>query len=254
MPTSMVELRVDLTNSVQIRKGGRLALLLVTILAIIWVTDAQARSVRTLLITTDCGCDIDDQFVLMHTLTSPAFQVMGIVTTHAPNLYGNDLPTKDKTGAPLALSEITAAQAHEVMNQLPPKYTRPIFAGSSLALASRTAARPNQGVQFILDTAQKYDSHHRLTILALGAVTDIASALIVDPSLQNRIEIVAMGFNAWPKGGDGFNIKNDVKGWQILMDSNVPISIADGAVSIRDLAMDREKSAKLFRTAKQECT
>jgi inosine-uridine nucleoside N-ribohydrolase len=186
----------------------------------------------------------------MHTLLSPAFNVEGVVTTHAPNLFslGNDIATTDKSGAPLALSQITAAQAREAMAQLPKKFSRPVIAGSSVPLDSRTTPLPNPGVQFILDTAKKYNSHDRLTVLALGACTDIASALILDPTLKNRIDIVAMGFDSWPKGGDGFNVKNDVTAWQILLDSGVPISIASGAVAIRDLAMDREKSAKLFRS------
>ena len=209
-------------------------------------TEAKSIEKPTVIITTDAGCDVDDQVAITHALLSPQISVAGIVSSHAPNLLGNDIPIKDKNGALLPRAEITANQVRLVFKQLPEKFRCPLFVGSSEPLVSESAPLANKGVQFILDTSSKFNEKRRLVLLALGAATDIGSALILDPTLSGRIEVVALGFNSWPKGGDHFNVRNDVKAWQIIMDSNVPVTVADCAVSKRDLVVDKAKSAKIF--------
>ncbi len=44
----------------------------------------------------------------------------------------------------------------------------------------------NPGVGFILEESLRYSPYTRLVILVLGAATDVASALLIDPSLGDR--------------------------------------------------------------------
>jgi inosine-uridine nucleoside N-ribohydrolase len=82
--------------------------------------------------------------------------------------------------------------------------------------------------------------------VVIGAATDLASALLADPSLAERIQIVAMAFRNWPDGGDEFNVKNDAKAWQVLLQSTAPIVVADGAAALKHLCMSRERAQSLF--------
>jgi inosine-uridine nucleoside N-ribohydrolase len=229
------------------QKTGLFGLVFLTA-ALAFANSASARSSQkqTVIISTDAGCDVDDQIEIVHALLSPEISVAGIVSTHAPNLIGNDIPINNKNGVLLPLAEITANQVRLVFKQLPPQSACPLFVGSSKPLVSKTSPLSNKGVQFILDTSSAFNKQQRLVLISIGAATDIGSALILDPTLADRIEVVALGFESWPRGGDGFNIRNDVKAWQIIMDSNVPVTVADGAVSKRDLAMDKAKSANVF--------
>ena len=61
-----------------------------------------------------------------------------------------------------------------------------------------------------------------MTVLVLGAATDVASALLTDPGWADRISVVAMGFDGYPRGGDPWNVKNDPIAWRILLDSQGP--------------------------------
>jgi purine nucleosidase len=219
---------------------------LVLLVALCLVPAQAADHPRPVIISTDVGCEVDDQIAITHALLSPELKVLGIVTTHAPNLYGNDIPTTDAYGATLKPAHITTFQAHQVLRHLPDRYRCPVSTGSSVPLPDKKTPLNNAGVQFIIDRSKVYAKDNRLTIIALGATTDIASALLIDPTLAERIEIVAMGFDSWPKGGDGFNIRNDVKAWQILMDSDIPISIVDGAVSKKFLCVDQTTAASIF--------
>jgi inosine-uridine nucleoside N-ribohydrolase len=80
----------------------------------------------------------------------------------------------------------------------------------------------------------------------IGAATDAASALLIDPSLADRITIVAMAFDTWPEGHDPWNVKNDVKAWQVLLESRAPIVVGDTNVTRRHLAISRKKAHDLL--------
>lgn len=98
----------------------------------------------------------------------------------------------------------------------------------------------------MLDVARDFSSENRLTVLAIGATTDVASALLADPGLAERIEVVAMGFQSLEIGGDEWNVKNDVRAWQILLDSCADLVVGDAAVCKRHLLMSGQSVCTLL--------
>lgn len=194
--------------------------------------DGTPPQSRALLVTTDCGADMDDQWALAHIALSPEIDLRGVVTTHAPNLAHPSAHTSSRC-------------VEEVLNRIPIDHIPTVLAGSSVPLLCRTPA-PNVGVDFILEESRHYSTDKRLVILVLGAATDVASALLIEPTLGDRIEIVAMAFDGWPDGHDGFNVCNDVTSWQVLLESDVPITVGDAAVTRRDLAMTPKQARDLL--------
>ena len=195
----------------------------------------DAATPRSIVLTTDCGAEIDDQWALAHLVLTPQFNVRAVVTTHTGNT--------PILAAPAA--ETSARIAREVLDHMPLRSRPVVIAGSSVALTSRTAIG-NAGVERILDESRTFNRERRLTVLVIGAATDIASALLADPSLASRIEIVAMGFNGWPKGGDHFNVANDAIAWQVILDSDVPVTVGDESVTKQDLSMTSERAHTLL--------
>ena len=121
-----------------------------------------------------------------------------------------------------------------------------VVAGSPVPLEAQGKPRSGPGAERILAEAEGFGSNNRLTVLAIGAVTDVASALLLDPTLIERVEVLAMGYNAWPAGGDPFNVKNDIPAWQALLDSGVPLTVGDSAVCKRHLVLTPEAAKKRF--------
>ena len=185
-----------------------------------------------LVLTTDCGAEVDDQWALAHLALSPEVDLKGIVTTHAPTL------------APPA-AETSARAADALLDLIGPAARPPVIAGSSRPLEGDTP-RPNAGVEFLIDQARARSADDRLVVVVLGAATDVASALLIDPTLADRIKIVAMGFDRWPEGRDPWNVKNDVRAWRIMLESRAPVVVGDGAVGKRHLAMTVSKARNLF--------
>jgi inosine-uridine nucleoside N-ribohydrolase len=87
--------------------------------------------------------------------------------------------------------------------------------------------------------SRRYSPTRRLTVIALGAATDVASALLLDPGAADRIEIEAVGFDGWPRGGDPWNVKNDPAAWRAILASPVPLVIGPVATCLRHLTLDR---------------
>ncbi len=186
---------------------------------------------RPVVVTTDCGASIDDQWALVHMAVSPRIDLKGIVTNHAPTL---DAPA----------AETSARSVREVLSSLPERIRPPVIVGSSGPLERRDSVHHNAGVTFLLEQSKGHSSANRLVVVVIGAATDVASALRIDPSWADRVEILAMAFNAWPDGGDPWNVKNDVRAWQILLESHVPITVGDDAVSRNALTLSTAAARK----------
>lgn len=185
------------------------------------------------LLVTDCGTEMDDQWALAHLALSPKVRLLGVVTTHAPNL-----------AHPRA--ETAAKAAREVLSQMRIASPPPVVAGSSEPLADRQTPRPSEGVDFIIRSSQGYSPANRLRLLVIGAATEAASALLKDPAIAQRVELIGMGFKGWPEGGDEWNVKNDIRAWQVILDSGVPVTIGDAAVCRKDLLVSKGRANALL--------
>jgi inosine-uridine nucleoside N-ribohydrolase len=206
------------------------ATLLIALL-LLMTPSAFARG-RDVILTTDCGAEIDDQFAITYLMLVPQIRVKAIVTTHAPNL-----PKQ---------AESSAACVNDILHRLAIASPPPVFAGSGVALTGRAPLR-NEGVDSILATSRRYSAQNRLVIITIGATTDVASAFLKDPTLGDRVEILTMGFNSWPKGEDPWNIKNDPLAYQVILDSAAPITIGSADVCEAHLTLDEPSAAQLLR-------
>jgi inosine-uridine nucleoside N-ribohydrolase len=123
-----------------------------------------------------------------------------------------------------------------------------VVAGSPEPLQDAKIPRENAGVDLLLRLSGDFSESRRLIVFAIGSSTDVASAILKDPSIANRITLVAMGFGDWPGGGDFFNVKNDPLAWQAILNSDVPLVIGSAAAAKRGLKLTRAEAAALMRS------
>jgi inosine-uridine nucleoside N-ribohydrolase len=188
---------------------------------------------RAVVLTTDCGAEVDDQWAVSHLALSPAIDLKGVVTNHAPNLE-----------APA--SETSARIVRRMLDRLPLKDTPRVIAGASGPLADARSPSPNAGVAFLLEQSRGHGPEDRLVVVCIGTATDVASALLTDPTWADRVEVVAMGFENFTQGGDPWNVKNDPKAWGVLLESKVPLVVGDAAVCKRDLGVSVAEARELL--------
>jgi len=204
----------------------RVAILIVAVLVGFRLAGAANTNAKiSVILSTDVGNEIDDQWAVAYMLTNPALDVLGIISAHAPTVPA---PAANYTYRVLV---------DEVENHLGMSVHPPLFEGSNLPLENDHAPRGNAGVDFIIESSRSFVPDHRLFVLAIGAATDVASVILQDPTVVDRIQVVAMGFRDWPDGGDEFNVANDVKAWQVILRSRVPVVIGCGNVCQAALAL-----------------
>jgi len=186
------------------------------------------------VLSTDVGNEIDDQWAVAYLLLNPEFDVRGIISANAPSLPD---PSAHVTYEVLK---------DEVEVRLGVMTHPPLLEGSSLPLADKKMPQPSEGLEFLLAVSKGYSKEHRLTVLTIGAATDVASALLKDSSIADRISVVAMGFKSLTEGGKEFNIENDPRAWQVILDSAVPVTIGAADVCRADLALTFEQAKNMI--------
>ena len=201
------------------------------ILGLAWSLPAKAKV--SVILSTDVGNEIDDQWAVAYLLVNPEFEVLGVLSAQAPTV-----PNPSAHTTYLVLLD-------EVENRLRMTTHPPLFEGSSLPLQDTKTPRMNAGVDFIVQSSKNFSKDNRLTVFTVGAATDVASAILEDPSIVDRIQVVAMGFSSWPKGGDEFNVANDPRAWQVILQSDVPVVVGAGDVCRAHLALTFDQARGL---------
>jgi purine nucleosidase len=199
-------------------------------LAALLTASALHAGGRPVVLLTDIGMDVDDQWALAHLATSPRFALRAVVTSHAANL-------------PSPAAEVTAAAARATLARVAPGRFVPVIAGSSVPLARPGAPESRMGAELLCALARRHGPADRLAVLVIGPTTDLAAALALEPALADRIEVVAMGFKRWPTGGNSWNVRQDVRAWQQVVAARVPLTIGCDAVCVRDLSLTAREAA-----------
>jgi inosine-uridine nucleoside N-ribohydrolase len=204
-------------------------------LTLLFLFSSLAFAKTPVVLSTDVGNEIDDQWAIAHLLLSGKFDVRGILSAQAPTLP-----------APSARATYKIL-VDEVENRLGMREHPPLLEGASTPLTGLKSAQDSEAMRFLIEVSKDFNKDNRLVVLTIGAATEVASAIITDPSIVDRIEVVAMGFtNLSNSGGKEFNVENDPVAWRVILQSAVPVTIGSGDVCRQYLAMSFDKAAALL--------
>jgi inosine-uridine nucleoside N-ribohydrolase len=185
------------------------------------------------VLSTDIGNEIDDQWAIAYMMVNPDFDVRGVISAHAPSI-----PDPAGQHSYLLLRD-------EIENHLGMHVHPPIFPGADVELKDAHTPIVNDAVRFLIEQSKSFSSQERLTVLTIGAATDTASAILADPSIVDRIRVVAMAFTSESDAKE-YNVQNDVVAWQVLLNSKAPLVIGPGSVCRADLALSYDAAHKLL--------
>ena len=166
-----------------------------------------------MIVHTDCKNEADDQFALVHHLLTPKFIVKGIVAGHfdlSQKMY------KSGKSATASLEEVRRILGLMDANEVPS------YLGAQVPMKDEQTPVDSEGARFIIEEAMR-DDPHPLYIACQGAVTDLASALLLEPKIATRLTAVWIGGGAYPDGGFEFNARQDVAAVNVLMRSQMPL-------------------------------
>ena len=87
-----------------------------------------------------------------------------------------------------------------------------------------------------LDLAERamcYSSDNPLYVIGIGAGTNIASALLLNPEIRERIVIVWLAGNDFTESPNTYNVYQDVKAAQVIFDSGYRSCMCHVIMSLR---------------------
>lgn len=170
------------------------------------------------VIDTDTYNEIDDQYALAYLLKSND-KLNTIAIYAAP--FSNEKAKTPKEGMELSY--------HEIMNILSlmekEKLKDIVKKGSDRYLENENKPVISDAVLDLIDKSKTYSKERPLYVVAIAALTNIASALLLDHSLKDRIVVIWLGGQAhhWPElDNKEFNMLQDIAAARVVFDSQVP--------------------------------
>ncbi len=175
-----------------------------------------ARGKIRCVLDTDTYNEVDDQFAIAHALLSnDSVEVEAIYA--AP--FHNSLSTGPADGMNKSVEEI-----HRVLQALSMPLEHLVYKGSTGFLTDLEKPFHSEAALDLVQRALSADEDEPLYVVAIGAITNIASALLIEPGIINKIVVVWLGGHAlhWPHVNE-FNLRQDVTAAKLVLDCGVPL-------------------------------
>ena len=170
------------------------------------------------VLDTDAYNEIDDQFAICYMLKSTQkFCIKGICA--APFKNGKSVCAADgmKKSYDEILKLLNLANKEELKNI--------VFKGSENYLPNETTPIESEAVDFISELADNYSPENPLYIVAIGAITNVASAILKNPHMKENCVVIWLGGHAThiSRAAFEFNMKQDIAAARIVFGCGIPL-------------------------------
>ncbi|MDP4134252.1 MAG: nucleoside hydrolase, partial [Bacillota bacterium] len=175
------------------------------------------ESIVDAVLDTDTYNEVDDQFALSYMISSQEkINVKAIYA--APFFNKNSLSPKD--GMEKSYNEIlkilTLAKREDLKQY--------VFKGSTDYLKNEFEMQISPAAEDLAKRAELYSPNNPLYVVSIGAITNVASALKLNPNIKENIVIVWLGGHARDyKDTKEFNLWQDVAASRVVFGSGAPI-------------------------------
>ena len=170
------------------------------------------------VLDTDAYNEIDDQFAIAYLLNSgDRLRVKGLCA--AP--FFNENSTGPADGMEKSYAELghllTLAGRQELMPL--------VYRGSERYLPDENTPVASPAATFMAELAREYTPEHPLYIVAIGAITNVASALLMNPQMRESCVVVWLGGHGThiPNGVTEFNMVQDIAAARVVFGCGVPL-------------------------------
>ncbi|GAB5547208.1 MAG: nucleoside hydrolase [Sandaracinaceae bacterium] len=228
---------------------------------------APREGVIEVVIDTDLGNEIDDQFAVVHALLAP--ERLDVRAIHAaPWGISGELITSpaftsvldarllreqlaergvDPASFPTIRPSIGMSRAFDEATEITALLGRdvPVFHGAGRYLGTDPLAPVASEATESLIALAREPRDGPLYVLALGAITNVASALLLAPDLVEHIVVVwASAYPSfWPSPNASYNLAQDVAAARVVLASGVPFVYVPGFFVAEELRVTRPEIA-----------
>ena len=182
----------------------------------------QGNHVAT-VIDSDTYNEIDDQFAIAWALLNqPRLDVQAIYAAPFTNsMFNSTHEAVSDAGVGMALS---FDEIHRVLERMDLEKHPLVLKGSTRYLKDGSEAELSPAVMDLIERAQSCEG--TLQVIAIGAPTNIANALIAEPSIIHKIHVLWLGGHAFEwENTEEFNLLQDIEASRTLLDSGVALTL-----------------------------
>lgn len=171
-----------------------------------------------MVLDTDTYNEVDDQFALAYAYLSK--EKIDLEAVYAAPFY-NTRSNGPADGMENSYKEIL--RLLEMLGKSPKGF---VFRGSKQYLQDLNNPLKSEAVLDLVKKAKASSPENPLYVVTIGCITNIASALLIEPEIIKNIVVVWLGGNGldWPNQKE-FNLKQDVLAAQVVLNSGVPLVI-----------------------------
>lgn len=163
------------------------------------------------IINSDAKNEVDDQFALVHAFLTESFDLRGIISAH----FGTEKSPHSE--------EDSFQEVQLLIRLMGLKDHPPVFHGAASAMPDETTPVDSEGARLIIEEAMK-DDERPLYIAFLGPLTDMASALLLEPEIARKnIKVIWIGGGNWPCGSTEYNLHNDIASANCIFKSSLEV-------------------------------
>lgn len=169
-----------------------------------------------MVLDTDTYNEVDDQFALCYSLLSP--ERLNVRAVYAAPFH-NSLSTGPEDGMLKSYDEIA-----RLMRKLGRSADGFALRGSRSYLPDGDAPVDSPAARDLVRRAMARPDGDPLYVVAIGAITNVASALLMEPGITRKIVIVWLGGHPlrYPTARE-FNLMQDVRAARVVFDCGAPV-------------------------------
>lgn len=175
------------------------------------------QGIVDVMVDTDAYNELDDQFAIAYLLRAPE-RVRIRALMAAPFL--NNRSTSPADGMRKSEAEIRKLLQLAGCDEM----QEMVYSGSEDYLPDEKTPVESPAARRLVELSQSYTAENPLYIVALGAITNVASALLMDPTMKDRVVLSWLGGHALhaPHTGE-FNMKQDIAAARVVFGSGIPL-------------------------------
>ena len=163
------------------------------------------------IIDTDAKNEADDQYCIVQALLTPSFELHGIIPAHFGTAKSAH-SLKDSHDEVIKLLDLMGLTGKVAVAD-----------GAEGAVPDQNTPAKSPGAELIIREALK-DDPRPLHVAFLGPLTDMASALLMEPRIAERnLRVIWIGGGEWPAGGREYNLSNDIEAANLVFRSKIEV-------------------------------
>jgi purine nucleosidase len=176
----------------------------------------KPSSRRRVIIDTDAKNEADDQFAIVQALLSPSLDVRGLIAAQFGTSRSDRSMEESREEIDLLLGLLGLERQVIVAN------------GAPTGIPDEQTPRESEGARLIIGESKLASRAEPLFVAFLGPLTEMASAILLDPDIVHRDIVVIWiggvgygGVETYP--GVEFNLSNDIAAANVVFDSGITV-------------------------------